>query len=323
MTKRTICRIAGIVLLVLGGGPRMHAQTAELRLGIIGADTSHAVEFTRILNDDTAKDHISGARVVAVYRGGSPDIAASRDRIEGFTAQLRDKWHLQFVEHIEQLCPLVDGILLESGDGRVHLEQFRKAATCNKPIFMDKPLASTLADARAIASLAAAKHIPWFSASSLRFGDIQKLRSPQLLGAIVWSPGPLEPHHQLDLTWYAIHGVEMLFTLMGPGAEQVTRTYTPDTEVVTGVWKDGRVGTLRASRPYSDYGAVAFYPNNKTGVVNNMPISYAPLVVEIVKFMHTGVPPVSSAETQEMFEFMDAAQKSREQNGIAIKISPQ
>jgi hypothetical protein len=50
---------------------------------------------------------------------------------------------------------------------------------------------------------------------------------------------------------------------------------------------------------------------------------YAALMVEIVKFMHTGVPPVSSAETLEMFEFMDAAQKSREQNGITIKISPQ
>ena len=323
MTKRTTGRIAGIALLVLCVGTRMHAQTAELRLGIIGADTSHAVEFIRILNDGSARDHVPGARVVAVYKGGSPDIAASHDRIENFTAQLRDKWHLPFVEHIEDLCPLVDGILLESGDGRIHLEQFRVAASCHKPIFIDKPLASTLADARAIAQLAAAQHIVWFSASSLRFSDIQTLRSPQLLGAFVWSPGPLEPHHQLDLSWYAIHGVEMLFTLMGPGVAQVTRTYTADTEVVTGVWKDGRVGTLRASRPYGDYGAVAFYPNNKTGVVNNLPISYAPLVQEIVKFMHTGVPPVSNAETLEMFEFMDAAQQSREQNGIAIKLSSQ
>jgi hypothetical protein len=323
MMKRTCCRIAGIVLLLLCAGPRTQAQTPELRLGIIGADTSHAVEFTRILNDDTAKDHVQGARVVAVYKGGSPDIAASHDRIEGFTAQLRDKWHLQFVEHIQQLCPLVDGILLESGDGRIHLEQFRQAATCRKPIFIDKPLASTLADARAIAQMAAAKHVLWFSASSLRFSNIQTLRSPQLVGAFVWSPGPLEPHHQLDLSWYAVHGIEMLYTLMGPGAVQVTRTYTPDTEVVTGVWKDGRVGTLRASRPYGDYGGVAFYPNNKTAVVNNLPINYAPLVLEIVKFMNTGVPPVSNAETLEMFEFMDAAQQSREQNGIPIKLSSQ
>ena len=246
----------------------VRAQAADLRLGIIGADTSHSVEFTRVLNDDTAKDHVSGAHVVAVFKGGSPDIDASRDRIENFTTQLRDKWHLRFVDRIEQLCPLVDGILLESNDGRVHLEQFRQAAACGKPIFVDKPLASTLADARAIAEFAAAKNILWFSASSLRFSAIQSLRSPQLLGAFVWSPGPLEPHHQLDLSWYGIHGVEMLFTLMGPGIQQVTRTYTADSEVDTGVWKDGRIGTVRAGRPYSAYGGVAFYPNDKSNVIH-------------------------------------------------------
>ena len=31
-----------------------------------------------------------------------------------------------------------------------------------------------------------------------------------------WGPGPLEEHHYLDLSWYAIHPVELLYTLMGP-----------------------------------------------------------------------------------------------------------
>jgi hypothetical protein len=320
MSEKTLLRASLAIALLLTAASRIHAQTPDLRLGIIGADTSHDGEFTRILNDPTAKDHVAGARIVAVYKGGSPDIPSSASRIESNTATLRDKWHLTVVDRIDQLCPLVDGILLESTDGRTHLDQFRQAAQCHKPVFIDKPLASTLADARAIAALAAQQHIIWFSASSLRWSNIQTLRSPQLLGAIVWSPGPLEPHHQLDLSWYAIHGVEMLYTLMGPGAVQVSRTYTPDAEIITGLWKDGRVGTLRTARPYSDYGGVAFYPNNKTAAVNNMPINYAPLVVEIVKFMQTGVPPVPNAETIEMFQFMDAAQQSREQNGIPIKL---
>ncbi len=299
------------------------AQTAQpIRLGIIGADTSHAVEFTRIFNDDNAKDHIAGARVVAVFRGGSPDVDSSRTRIDNFTTQLRDRWHLTFVDHIADLCPLVDGILLESVDGRTHLPQFREAAACGKPVFIDKPLASTYADAKAIAQLAAQRHIPWFSASSLRWSAIQTLRSPQLLGAFVWSPGPLEPHHQLDLSWYGVHGVEMLYTLMGTGAEQVTRTYAANSEVITAVWKDGRIGTIRLGRPYSAYGAVAFYPNDKSAAANEMPINYSQMMPALVNFMRTGTPPVPNDETLEMFAFMDAAQRSRENGGSPVKIVP-
>jgi len=217
-------RLTALLSLASAG---LHAQQPELRLGIIGADTSHAVEFTRIFNDASAKDHIPGARIVAVYKGGSPDVESSSSRIEKFSATLRDTYHLTFVDRIADLCPLVDGILLESVDGRKHLAQFKEAAACGKPVFIDKPLASTLADAEAIAAIAAEKHVPWFSASSLRWSAIQSMRSPQLLGAFVWSPGPLEPHHALDLSWYGVHGVEMLYTLMGPGATQVTRTLPP------------------------------------------------------------------------------------------------
>jgi len=318
MLRFVLCSLAlcGIVI-------PMQAQTAQpIRLGIIGADTSHAVEFTRIFNDDAAKDHVAGARIVAVFKGGSPDVESSSSRIEGFSTQLRDKWHLTFVDHIADLCPLVDGILLESVDGRTHLAQFRQAVACHKPVFIDKPLASTYADAKAIAQLATAQHVPWFSASSLRWSPIQTLRSPQLLSAFTWSPGPLEPHHQLDLSWYGIHGVEMLFSLMGPGVQQVTRTYAPDAEVITGVWKDGRIGTVHLGRPYSSYGAVAFYPNNKSTAVNEMPINYSQMLPQIVDFMRTGVPPVPNAETLDIFAFMDAAQRSRDQGGIPANVQP-
>jgi hypothetical protein len=74
----------------------------------------------------------------------------------------------------------------------------------------------------------------------------------------VWGPGPLEEHHQLSLSWYGIHAVEMLYTMMGTGCVTVTQTSSRDSDVVVGVWKDGRVGVVRVSRPYSDYGVVAF-----------------------------------------------------------------
>lgn len=298
------------------------AFASNLRLGIIGTDTSHVTEFTKLLNDPSNPEHVPGAVVVAAFKGGSPDIPISRDRVEGFSAELKDKWHVQFVNQIRDLCPLVDGILLESVDGRVHLDQFRQAAACGKPVYIEKPLASTLADAREITRIAASDKVPWFSSSPLRFGTVEAMRSPDIAGVLIWGPGPFEQFQQLDLSWYAIHSIEILFTLMGPDVQQVTRTYSPEADVLTGIWKDGRIGTVRANRPYSTFGAVVFHANkNEPTVYSNFEPGYAPLVRKIVKFMRTGVPPVSNDETLKIYELMDAAQQSREHGGIPVNVS--
>ena len=298
------------------------ACASDVRLGLIGTDTSHVIEFTRLLNDSSVPGHVSGAVVVAAFKGGSPDIPISRDRVDGFSQELQQKWHVHFVSRIGDLCPLVDGILLESVDGRAHLDQFRQAAVCGKPIYVDKPLASTLADARQISEIAAAHHVPWFSSSSLRFGPVEAMHAPDISGVMVWGPGPFEPLQQLDLSWYAIHSIEILFTLMGPDVQQVTRAYTPDADFITGIWKDGCIGTVRANRPYSTFGAIVFHANqNEPTLYSNIGPGYSPLLRAIVKFMRTGVPPVSNDETLKIYEFMDAAQQSREHGGIPVEIA--
>src|SRR5437660_183081 len=60
----------------------MAAPGAELRVGIIGCDTSHVPEFTEILNNTQAKGHVPGAKVVAAFPGGSEDIPSSWSRVE-------------------------------------------------------------------------------------------------------------------------------------------------------------------------------------------------------------------------------------------------
>ncbi len=299
------------------------APAADLRLGFIGTDTSHVTAFTKILNDPASPDHVPGARIVAAYKGGSPDLDASRTRIDRFTKELQDKWQIKIVDTIPGLLQQVDAVLITSVDGRVHLAQARAAIAAHKPIFIDKPLASTSEDAREIARLAKEAGVPWFSSSSLRFSGIAKLRTPDLAGAITWGPGPLEEHHHLDLAWYAIHPIEMLYTLMGPGCEEVTRISTPDADVITARWKDGRIGTVRAMRPYADYGAIVFRKNPKgqsSEVATKVDSGYAPLVREIVQFFQTGHPPVPNDETLEIFAFLDAAQRSKESGGKPIRI---
>lgn len=299
------------------------AHAADLRLGLVGTDTSHVTAFAKILNDPNVPDHVPGARVVAAYKGGSPDLPESRDRVEKFTKELQDQWQVKIVDSIEELAQQVDAILLTSVDGRVHLAQARAVIAAHKPLFIDKPLASTLEDAREIARLAKEANVPWFSSSSLRFGGVATLRTPDLAGAITWGPGPLEAHHHLDLAWYAIHPIEMLYSLMGTGCEEVTRTSTPDADVITGRWKDGRIGTVRALRPYSDYGAVVFRKNPKSQTVETLTKvndGYAPLVREIVQFFNTGRPPVPNDETLEIFAFLDAAQRSKESGGQPTRL---
>ena len=139
-----------------------------LRAGIIGLDTGHAVEFTKLLNDPKARAELSGVVVVAAYPGGSPDIQFSRDTLKGNTDQLR-AMGVKIVDSIGELLKHVDVVLLESVDGRPHLAQARPVIAAGKPLFVDKPMAASLADAMQIFRLAKANNVPCFSASSLRF----------------------------------------------------------------------------------------------------------------------------------------------------------
>jgi hypothetical protein len=292
------------------------ALAADIRVGIIGADTSHATAFTKVLNDPANPEHVRGARVVAAFKGGSPDLESSASRVEGYAKELAEKWNVEIVPDIASLCPKVDAILLESVDGRKHLPQFREAAKCGKPVFIDKPLASTYADAKEIARLAKQMGIPWWSSSSLRYADyVADLKKPGLQGAISWGPGPFDKTHQLDLSWYAVHPIEVLYTLMGTGCVEVTRIAGETEDVVVGKWKDGRLGTVRALRPYGEFGAVAFFAKEIRQSPPKPKFSYAALLREVVKFFETRQPPVENAETLEIFAFMDAAQRSKESGG--------
>jgi predicted dehydrogenase len=297
------------------------ASAAELRIGIVGTDTSHCLHFVRILNDPASPEHVPGARIVAAFKGGSKDIESSYTRVDKHAAELHDKWNVEIVPSIAQLCKRADAVLLLSSDGRVHLPQAREIIAAKKPLFIDKPLASTLEDAREIASLAKAAGVPWFSSSGFRFGEIaRKMKSPDTRGVIVWGPGSTEEHHYLDLGWYAIHPIELMYTLMGTGCEKVSRAATPESDEIVGVWKDGRIGTVRAMRPQGDYGAVVIGPKSVSQSAPKTPFSYRPLIAEIVRFMQTGKPPVTPEETLEIFSFLDAARRSKDQGGVPVSL---
>jgi hypothetical protein len=293
-----------------------------LKVGIIGLDTSHAVAFTKILNDAKATEDVANCRIVAAYPKGSPDIPSSVERVPGYTKEV-EALGVEIVDSIDALIERVDCVLLETNDGRPHLEQILPVLRAKKPCFIDKPVAGSLADAVAIYAAAEKEGTPIFTSSSLRYTEgAQKLRSGALgevFGCDAYSPCSMEKSHP-DLFWYGIHGVESLFTVMGPGCERVTRVTSPDAEIVVGVWKDGRVGTFRGiKKGATGYGGTAF---TTKGIQQIGPYGgYRPLVVEIVKFFRTGKPPVSATESLEIYAFMEAADESKRQDGKEVKVA--
>jgi hypothetical protein len=301
-------------------------QAPDIRVGIIGTDTSHVTAFTQLLNDMSNPNHLPGARVVAAFRGGSPDVEASSTRIDRFAAELKDKWGIEFVSSIEALVEKVDAVLLESVDGRPHLSQVRPVFKGKKRVFIDKPFTASYADAREIVRLSRESGVPFFSSSSLRFvSEVQALKRSDkhggITGAITFGPENLEPHHP-DLFWYGIHAVEMLYTLLGPGCERVTRVKTDSGDTVVGTWKDGRIGTMRGLiKGRQDYGAVVFGMNALVATPVPMRSDYRNLVAEIVKFFQTGVPPIPPDETLEIIAFMGAAHLSTARGGVPVALA--
>lgn len=296
----------------------------ELKAGIIGLDTSHATAFTAALNSAEKKADLAGCQIVAAYPKGSPDIKSSTERVPGYVETVK-KQGVEIVESIEDLLEKVDVVFLETNDGRPHLEQVVKVFKAKKPVFIDKPVAGSLADAIAIYDLAKKYDVPCFSSSSLRYTEgAQALRNGsagEILGCEAYSPCSLEPTHP-DLFWYGIHGVETLFTVMGTGCRSVTRVSAPDSDYVTGTWEGGRIGAFRGIRKgsggyggtaYGTKGIVAIGSYGKDG-------PYRPLLVEILKFFQSGVSPIDPKETIEIYAFMEAADESKRQDGKPVTL---
>lgn len=316
--------MAGIGLGITGPLSALSAKSApsQGRVGIIGLDTSHSVAFTKALNAATPKPEFAGYRVVAAYPKGSNDIESSVKRIPGYIKDV-SALGVEIVDSISTLLQKVDVVLLETNDGRLHLEQALPVLKAGKPVFIDKPVAASLSDAIAIYDAAEKYKVPVFSSSSLRFmssaKDVVAGKIGKVIGADTYCPANIEPTHP-DFFWYGIHGVETLYTVMGTGCKSVIRVHTPDTDVVVGTWEDNRIGTFRGKRSGKyDFGGTAY---GETGNAVLGPFQgYEPLLAEIITFFKTGKPPVSREETLEILAFMEAADESKRRNGASVSLA--
>lgn len=284
-------------------------NTVGKRIGIIGLDTSHSEVFTKMINTG---EEFDGYKVVCAYPHGSPDIPSALQMKPNIIEAVK-AMGVEIVDSIDELLEKVDFVLLETNDGRPHLEQAIPVLRAGKRMFIDKPIAHNFADAKKIFEASKKYNTPIFSSSALRYeaGVVSAASGVygKVLGADVYTPAALDPNH-IDFAWYGIHGVEMLFTLLGTGCEKVVRTHTADTDFITGVWKDGRIGSVRGIRKGAANIAGTAFCENKIVPVGPF-TTYQPLVRQIINFFNTGIAPISEVETLEMFRFMEAADKSK------------
>ncbi|HSW44258.1 MAG TPA: Gfo/Idh/MocA family oxidoreductase [Phycisphaerae bacterium] len=304
-----------------------------IRVGMIGADTSHCMAYTNFFHDPKSPDEMKGFRVVACYPSFSPDLKPSADRVEEYKKALVEKHRIRLTDSIEEMLEQVDRVLLVSVDGRRHLKELIPVARAGKPCYVDKPFAASLKDALEMVKVIKDHKLPCFSSSSLRFDstyinflaemskekETAKNKAAGVLGCDAYSPASLEPTNP-GFFWYGIHGVEILYTLMGPGCVRVACSSTPDGDMAVGVWKDGRIGTFRGIRkgPHH-YGATALTAKG----IKPLPASgdfYKRLCLAIAKFFRTKEAPVPIDETLELCAFIDGALRSSEKGGCDVEI---
>jgi predicted dehydrogenase len=296
-----------------------------IRIGLVDFDTSHVVAFTQRLNHVgiAPEEWIDGAQVVAGWPGDSEIMP---ERIPGYTEQLKG-YGIEIVESAEALHENIDAVMIESQQGKRHLERARPFLQAGIPTFIDKPFAASAADADAIIALATENNAPLMSCSSLRYAPeiVAAVAKQEELGPIlsadVWSACALHDGNP-GLLHYGVHGVEMLYTLMGTGCQEVQTVFQPGGEVVVGLWSGGRIGVLRGLREGAyGFGFAAHYEKGHQTVPNvRGGAYYTGMLKAIVGMFQGGAPPIPSAEMREIMAFMDAALASREAGGAKVAV---
>lgn len=296
-----------------------------LRLGIVDCDTSHVYQFARRLNhvDIEPEQWVDGARVVAASVGTSHITAP--ERIAEYVAALTSAG-VDLVDRPEDLLGRVDAVLVESNEGAVHRERATPFIEAGLPVFIDKPFTATAADARALVDLADRHNVPLLSASSLRFTpEVIAARNDPAIGAVlgadVHSPAHLHEANP-GLLHYGVHGVEMLYALLGPGCVEATCLAGDDGEVVTGRWRDGRLGVMRGlRRGATDYGLTVYGEAGIRATAVKTGAIYRDLLRVVVPVLAGEPSPVSPAELIEVVAFQAAALASARAGGAPQRLA--
>lgn len=289
----------------------------SVNIGMIGTDSSHTVAFTRILNNQAHPFHVAGGKITRVVRYWSDDFALSCSREERFSTQLSNDFQLPFAE-LSQIGEHCDAFMLEAADGRKHLELFKQLIAWSKPIFIDKPLAIGYEAASEIIQLAKRHNIPIMSSSALRYSHVlqeqlSSIDKQQIKKVTVKCPLIIEPT-QSRYYWYGIHGVEMLYSILGSGCTDIHAAITEYADILTGIWGDGTIGELICVHDTAQPFEVIVHTEEDEILISlsdeahQIPY-YASMLEEVISFFTHKTSPIAYDEMLEVIWFIDKAEQ--------------
>jgi predicted dehydrogenase len=336
---KTSHRTTVVLFLVFVSAAWQASIAAEpVRVGIVGIDNYQSLAFTQLWHKPPEDNpDLAGLKVVAAWRGGSPDIEETIVDVGRWEPRLTEMG-VAFEDSIDGVLKKCDAVMIMTIDGRAHLKLTEQCLKAGKPTYIGRPMAADLEDVIAMFDLAEKYDTPLFSCSQHRYspGFIGMRNHPEVgkvIGCNVFGGCPIVDHHA-DFFWHAVHSFETLYTIMGPGAVSVTRARTDDAELVTGVWMDGRIGSYRGIRRGAlKYSATVFgdkgvapagiygYAAPVKGVVpKGRYKGYEGVATEIAKFFKTKKLPIEPSETIELYGFMEAAHESHRRGGVPVRI---
>ena len=295
-------------------------MSKEVKVAIIGLDTSHSIEFPRRMQAPDCADYVKveGMRAVSCLRFPTP-FCDERALDEG--QKKLEGWGIEVTTVFEEAVADCDAIMLEINDPAPHLEYFKKCADLGKPIFLDKPLADTIENGRAICDLAKRKGLRVFSASSLRF--VKALgeccdRMPNPMFAAMYGPVGPAPTGS-SIVWYGVHAFEMLQRAMGRGATGVFARKDKAGVVAVVDYEDDRRGIVELTEKGHSFGGCLRNSDTALPYVVDMRYAYSEQLREVARFFHGDEPPLSLEDTLEVMAMLDAAERSS-QSGKTEKV---
>lgn len=294
-----------------------------IRLGCLGTDSSHLIEFSRRINamSDAGRTR---CRVTSFWTDGRHDMpAADVAKWESATLQLGAKR----ADSMDELLDSVDGVLVLAVNGHRHFDLAMPCLKRGLPTYIDKPLTCNLDQANKLLTAARESGARCYSASSLRFASEVTEMPRETLGELVAidaiGPGELNPSME-GLFFYGVHTIEMVDALFGkPGVAQVRATTSQDRDLVDLEYGDGRVAHLRLERKGSyDFAATVHGTKGLYQFRVNFAGVYDRLVEGMTRFFEGGPAPATLRDIVENVAVMEAGNESIRRGGSPVAVSP-
>ena len=310
------------------------SHPTELRLAMLGMieGNGHPYSWSGIINgynpEEMAKCPYTG---IPLYMGRQP---LEQVRIPG--ARVTHIWTddpadapkvaaASLIENVvgkpEDVIGLVDAVVIATDDGSDHVRRARPFIEAGLPVFIDKPLATTVADLLQFVQWHRAGKV-MLSTSGMRYAPEMRLSDEQQvrLGDLRWITS------FTCKTWerYGIHALEAVAPVIGPGFLTVQAHADGGGDVMHLTHRSGvrlTIGALHDA--HGSFGAVHLY-GTQGDLALKLSDTYSAFRAQLVAFidlLHTGTRPLPFDETVELMAVIIAGIRSREQNGTIIAIA--